>query len=75
MNVEKPPTTVASQNRLNKTQAPQKAVETFDNTYYGQGKNTVEQSKQVPQQLPPRSGSSQKINYKVSDNMTNSKIQ
>lgn len=32
------------------------------------------ESKQ-PQCLPPRAGSSQKINYKVSDNMTNSKIQ
>jgi hypothetical protein len=25
-------------------------------------------------QLPPRSGSSQKINYKIEENMTNSKI-
>lgn len=32
------------------------------------------ESKQL-QGLPPRAGSSQKINYKVSENMTNSKIQ
>ena len=25
--------------------------------------------------MPPRAGSSQKINYKIEDNMTNSKIQ
>jgi hypothetical protein len=51
---------------------PPKPAENFENTYYGQSKNTVETR---GGQLPPRAGSSQKINYKVEENMTNSKIQ
>ena len=62
------------QNRLNKTQQqPPQKPEYLDNTYQAQKKQTVYNEK--PPALPPRSGSSQKINYKVEDNMTKSKIQ
>ena len=44
----------------------------MDNTYHAQKKPTIHSEKNV---LPPRTGSSQKINYKIEDNMTNSKIQ
>jgi hypothetical protein len=58
------------QNRLNKTQQqlPPKP-DYLDNTYQ-QPKRATEKTVQ-----PPRTGSTQKINYKIEDNMTNSKIQ
>ena len=71
------PNTSTSQNRLNKTQQPQQPKSDYlDNTYHIEKKATVyEKPYSDKAMLPPRTGSSQKINYKVEDNMTTSKIQ
>lgn len=71
--IEKLSATQIQQSKLNKTQS-QKPTDNFENTYYAQNNKPIE-SKPSSQQLPPRAGSSQKINYKVAENMTNSKIQ
>lgn len=72
------PNISTSQNRLNKTQQPppQQKSDYLDNTYHVEKKATVyDKPNSDKAMLPPRTGSSQKINYKVEDNMTTSKIQ
>ena len=71
-----PPAT-SQQTRLNKTQQPPQPNkgEYLDNTYHVQKKPTMyEKTVSEKPSYPPRAGSTQKINYKVEDNMTNSKI-
>jgi hypothetical protein len=52
------------QNRLNKTQQqPPAKPDYLDNTYQAQKKTTMYNEK--PSALPPRTGSTQKINYKI----------
>lgn len=64
---DKQSATQVGQTRLNKTQVQPPQQQAFEKTTYAQNK--------APSiQLPPRSGSSQKINYKIEENMTNSKI-
>jgi hypothetical protein len=46
----------------------------MENTYYAQKNNGPESSKPIASQMPPRAGSSQKINFNVQANMTESKI-
>ena len=65
-----------SQNRLNKTQQPPQPKQDLDYTNYAQKKATMyEKPNSEKAVLPPRTGSSQKINYKIEDNMTSNKIQ
>jgi hypothetical protein len=74
---ERQPPASSQQNRLHKTQQPPPhKADYLDNTNYIQKKPTMyEKPVTEKPQFPPRSGSSQKINFKVSDNMTDSKIQ
>lgn len=46
----------------------------MENTYYAQKNNVPETTKPIASQMPPRAGSSQKINFNVQANMTESKI-
>ena len=69
-------TTPPPQNRLNKTQQPPPPKNDYlENTNYAQKKPTIYEKPQSEKaMLPPRNGSAQKIDYKIAENMTTSKI-